>query len=129
MTKTKHKTTIVLMFIAISLSAQTTTKELTDKFFELYAKSPELAINFAFDGKCMTKMQERTKALKAQMKPFLDLYGWYISNEQISENAEGNSVKITTFIVKYDCQPIKIKFVLYKPKDVWTMANLYIDTM
>lgn len=129
MTKIKILTFFAAVFIASTSFGQTkTTKELTDKFFETFSKSPDSAIDWAFAPTCMSKMQNRIKALKAQTADFIKTYGWYIGNEQVSEKAEGNSVKITTFIVKYDCQPIEIKFVLYKAKDDWTIADLFIFT-
>lgn len=130
MTKTKILTILASVLLSTTLFGQAkTTKELTDKFFEAFSKSPTSAIEWAFAPTCKTKMQERAKALTLQAENLKagGSYGWYIGNEQVLETAEGSSVKIASFVVKYDCRPVKIKFILYKAKNDWTIADLYID--
>ncbi|PCJ79686.1 MAG: hypothetical protein COA57_15495 [Flavobacteriales bacterium] len=116
------------MLTVFMLHGQTTPEQLTDKFFELYSKSPKMAINDAFSfGACSSKTKEQKDTLINQTEQFQDLYGWYISHEKLVEETEGESLKILTYLVKYDCQPIRLILVLYKAKDDWSISNIYID--
>lgn len=123
----KAISTLVLMLTVLMLHAQKTPKEITDEFFRVYPKMPSSAIKTVFMNICSPKTEEQEEALVKKTEQFMDLYGWYNSHEQIAEETAGESVKVFTYLVKYDCQPIKLTLVLYKAKDDWHISNIYID--
>lgn len=123
-------TTLVLMMAACTLHAQKTPKEITDKFMETYTTLPAMALRFAFmDPMCAEKIQEQEDALVARANTFPDIYGFYYGHELLSEEKVGESVIIYTYLVKYQCQPIELKLVLYNAKDEWDISNIYINSI
>mgnify|MGYP003402978113 CR=1 FL=1 len=126
-----YKTTF---FILLSLTfltksqAQTTIKEITDKFFGLYQKDPIKAVEYAFStNKWFDRNQDGVANLKTKLKNTIDLCGEYYGYELLSEKSAGQSIRMITFIVKYDRQPIRFSFFLYKPKDIWKVNNFSYD--
>lgn len=47
--------------------------------------------------------------------------------ELLSDKSAGQSVRMITYIVKYDREPIRFSFLLYKAKDKWQVNNLSFD--
>ncbi len=123
----KLLSTLVLMITVLIANGQKTPKEITDEFFRVYPNMPSSAIKTAFMNICSPKTEEQEVALVKKAEQFMDLYGWYKSHEQIAEETTGESVKVFTYLVKYDCQPIKLTLVLYKAKEDWRISNIYID--
>ena len=106
------------------LLAQGTTKEITDVFFALYAKSPAKAVDYAFStNKWMLKKPEVVSNVKTQLKTLTDLLGVYYGYELMQENNVSASLKEIKFLVKYDREPLQFTFLLYKPKDKWMVVN------
>lgn len=126
-----YKTSIIFLIVCSALtnsSAQTTTKEITEKFFSLYAKDPIKAVEYAFStNKWFDKNQEGVSNLKNKLKNTIDLCGEYYGYEILSEKTAGECIKMVTFIVKYDRQPIRLSFLMYKPKDIWKVNNFSYD--
>jgi hypothetical protein len=106
------------------LKAQATTKEITDPFFAVYAKYPMKAVDYAFaTNKWMLKKPEEVTNVKTQLKTLTDLLGEYYGYDLISETTISPNLKVIKFLVKYDREPIKFTFLLYKPKDKWIVQN------
>ena len=118
---------ISLTFIAPSFG-QTTTKEITDKFFEIYAKEPAKAVDYGFStNKWMDRKLDAVTDLKNKLKNLIDLCGDYFGYELLSEKTAGQNIKMVTFIVKYDREPLRFIFFFYKPKDKWQLNNFSYD--
>ncbi len=122
---------LTLLFISFGLTksfAQTTTTEITDKFFSLYAKDPIKAVDYAFStNKWFDRQQDGVANLKNKLKNTIDLCGEYYGYEMLSESTAGPSVKMITYIVKYDREPIRFTFFMYKAKDTWRVNNFSYD--
>jgi hypothetical protein len=121
----------ILVFISIGLTktfAQTTTTEITDKFFSLYSKDPIKAVDYAFStNKWFDRQQDGVANLKNKLKNTIDLCGDYYGHELLSEKTAGPSIKMITYIVKYDREPIRFTFFMYKAKDAWRVNNFSYD--
>jgi hypothetical protein len=118
---------ISLTFIAKSFG-QTTTKEIADKFFALYAKEPIKAVEYAFStNKWFDRQQDGITNLKNKLKNAIDISGDYCGFELLSEKTAGQSITMTTYIVKYDRQPFRFTFLFYKAKDTWRVNNFSFD--
>ena len=116
-----------LTFITKSF-AQTTTKEITDKFFALYAKEPIKAVEYAFStNKWFDRKQDGVANLKNKLKSIIDITGDYYGYELLSEKTAGQSITMVTYIVKYDRQPFRFTFFFYKVKDTWRVNNFSFD--
>ena len=106
------------------LLAQSSTKEITDAFFAVYAKFPPKAIEYAFaTNKWMLKKPEVVTNVKTQLKTLTDMLGEYSGFEPMEENTVSPSLKEVKFLVKYEREPLQFTFLLYKPKDKWMVEN------
>lgn len=119
---------LLLTFISNETSGQTTPTEITDKFFSIYSKDPVKAIEYAFStNKWFDKQQDAIVGLKSKIKNLTDLVGDYYGYELLTEKSAGQSVKIITFVVKYDRQPLRFIFLMYKANDSWRVNNFSFD--
>ncbi|MEN8788271.1 MAG: hypothetical protein ABF293_07120 [Flavobacteriaceae bacterium] len=110
------------------LEAQRTDKEITDEFFKLYAIEPMKAFDYAFaTNQWLTRNPDAVDNLKNQYNNLLPLIGNYHGYELIAEKNIGGNLKLASFMVRYDRQPIRLSFVLYRPDDRWQVQNLKYD--
>lgn len=112
-----------------SLNAQTTTEEITDEFFKTYTESPLKAIDYIFGTNkwMIERNKDGIENIKTQLTSFLGLVGDYYGYEKITEKSVGASYKLISYMIKYDRQPVRFTFVLYKPKDKWQIQNFQYD--
>jgi hypothetical protein len=131
MTRQIKKLTFAGLFLFACLTksiGQTTTNEITDKFFSLYSKDPIQAVDYAFStNKWFDRQQDAVTNLKNKLKTTIGLCGDYYGYELLSEKTAGPSIKMITYIVKYDREPIRFTFFFYKPKDSWRVSNFSYD--
>lgn len=107
---------------------QTKTQEITDKFFSIYSKDPAKAVDYCFStNKWMDRKLEAITDLKNKLKNLIELCGDYYGYELLSEKTAGQNIKMVTFILKYDREPIRFSFFFYKPKDKWQLNNFSYD--
>ena len=120
--------TILGLLLSNCTNAQTTTKEITDKFFVLYAKDPLEAVDYAFStNKYWEKNPDGIRDLKNKLKNEIDICGEYLGFEMLSSKTAGKNIMMTSFILKYDRLPIRFIFFFYKPKDTWRVNSLLFD--
>ena len=121
---------IILAIVLSSINSfgQSTTKEITDKFFTIYEKEPIKAVEYAFStNKWFDRQQDAVANLKSKLKNLIELCGEYNGYEILSEKTAGESVKMITYIVKYDREPIRFTFLMYKSKNTWKVNNFSYD--
>ena len=58
----------------------------------------------------------------------IDQDGDYNGYELITEKGVGSNLKLLSYIVKYDKQPVRFIFIYYKPKDVWKIYTFQFNT-
>jgi hypothetical protein len=131
MTKQFLQLTFIGLFSMISIAksfGQTTTKEITDKFFTIYSKDPAKAVDYGFStNKWLDRKQDDVANLKNKLKNLVDLCGDYYGYELLSEKTAGQNIKMVSFIVRYDREPIRFTFLFYKPKATWRLNNFSYD--
>jgi hypothetical protein len=118
------------LFALISYKSigQTTTKEITDKYFNLYSTDPQKAVEYGFStDKWFDKKQDGVSNLKNKLKDLIELVGEYEGYELLSEKTAGSNIKMSTYIVRYEREPIRFTFLFYKPKDKWQVNNFSFD--
>lgn len=125
------KRIICLMALALFTlkgQAQSATKDITDKFFNKYAKDPSQAIDYAFStNKYFDLKSEMVVSLKSKLKNVAEQCGKYHGSEQISEKSVGQNLKLVSFFVLYERQPVKFIFTFYKPNEKWQLQNFSFD--
>lgn len=121
---------LALFFCAGQLKAQEQTPtDISKKFFELYATKPMDAIDQLFaDVKKTKQVNDDITAIKKNLKVTIDQDGDYNGYELITEKGVGYTVKLLSYIVKYDKQPVRFVFVFYKPKDAWKIYTFQFNT-
>jgi len=103
-------TTLTFFICFVKTVAQTTTKEITDKFFSIYATDPSKAVDYGFStNKWLERKQDDVANLKSKLKNLIDLCGEYYGYELLSEKTAGQNIKLVTFIVRYDREPIRFQ--------------------
>lgn len=128
--QTKLIMCILIFFLSINLTkAQSTINEITNEFFKVYEKNPQKAVDYIFStNNWMSKEKNYdVENVKSQLSNFVGLVGDYYGYEKITEKSLGESLKLVSYIIKYDRQPIRFTFLFYKPKDVWKIQNFKFD--
>jgi hypothetical protein len=75
----------------------------------------------------MERKQDDLDNVKTKMKSLVAVLGDYYGFEQLSEKTVGEHLKMVTFIVRYDREPLRFTFLFYKPKDAWRLNNFSFD--
>ncbi|HTK21932.1 MAG TPA: hypothetical protein VL442_20585 [Mucilaginibacter sp.] len=121
----------VMLFVCApkAHAQQQTPSDISKKFFELYATKPMDAIDQLFaDVKKNKQVNDDITAIKKNLKVTIDQDGDYYGYELITEKGVGNTVKLLSYIAKYDKQPVRFVFVFYKPKDAWKIYTFQFNT-
>ncbi|WKK67517.1 hypothetical protein [Lutimonas zeaxanthinifaciens] len=121
---------VLIMLILLSsnsLKAQTTTDEIIDEYFKLYEKSPEEAFDFLSKDIKVIRGQETTENLKKQILFAANQSGVYYGYEKIIEKSLGNSLKLLSFLIKYEKEVVRLTTILYKPADKWKVIEYHFD--
>ena len=121
---------VVLFVCAQKVNAQQQTPaDISKKFFELYATKPMDAVDQLFaDVKKNKQVNDDITAIKKNLKVTIDQDGDYYGYEPITEKNVGTTLKLLSYMVKYDKQPVRFVFIYYKPKDVWKIYTFQFNT-
>jgi len=122
----------VLIFLCAivnySVYSQAKSEDITNEFFEQYKNSPMEAVDYAFStNQWFERNMDAVENVKSQLDKVLNLIGEYYGHEIITEKSLGQSLKLVSYLVKYNRQPLRFTFVLYKPKDRWQVQNFLFD--
>jgi hypothetical protein len=123
------KKTFLLILILASFQfsrAQTENETITTGFFKTFEKDPLRAYEQLFaDNKWITKSAVETNKIK--LKDFVDQLGQYFGYEPITVKRAGESYELKSFLGKFERQPVRFTFILYKVKDKWQLQNFSFD--
>ncbi len=118
----------LLILSTISSYSQSSTNDLTDKFFSEFSKNTDKAFDNLFaTNKWMTEKKDGVEKVKFKIRESAVLMGEYLGFEKIGEKSLSESLKIDVYLVKYERQPIRFVFQFYKPKDKWIIYNFSSD--
>jgi hypothetical protein len=119
---------IVSSTIVMSSYSQMTKENVTTTFFSEYKKDALTAyLNLFLNNKWMSSQQSTIETNKIKLKDLLDQLGEYNGYEFITEKQAGPSYILKSFLAKYDRQPVRYTFILYKPQDIWQLQNVIWD--
>lgn len=118
----------ILILSVITIKAQSSDKEITSEFFKIFQTEPMKAMDYAFStNKWMERNIDGVENLKNKFKDLLPLIGEYYGHQMITQKKIGEDFKLVSYILKYDRQPVRFTFVLYKPNNKWQLQNLNWD--
>ncbi|HEY4196980.1 MAG TPA: hypothetical protein VGM63_15665 [Mucilaginibacter sp.] len=122
--------TVSLLFGTVKAQAQEQTPaDISKKFFEIYASKPNDAIDYIFTGTKLTKaVNDDITAIKKNLKVTIDQGGAYNGYELITEKSVNNTLKLQSYMAKYDKQPVRFIFIYYKPADKWKIYTFQFNT-
>ena len=116
---------ILTLWGNIALHAQSDSEKIPDEFFRIFESSPMDASDFAFGtNKWMERNVDGIESVKTKYKDLIPLLGAYYGYEKIGDARIADGLIMNTYMVKYDRQPMRFDFILYRPKDVWQLQNL-----
>ncbi len=121
--------TFCISFTSNTAKAQEKPEDLTEHFFKLYVEqSSDTAIGYIFaNNKWMNNYKAYVDNLKMQTKEFIAKIGQYYGYELIDKVVYSENYILMNYMLRYDRQPIKISFILYKPNLKWQIQNLKLD--
>lgn len=130
---TKMKKLIVfttLTFFSVITYGQSNPDELITTFFKEYAKSPVKAVENLYATSVWTsRNKDGIETIKNEIaKLNVDFVGKYYGYEPIIKKQFSESFLLSSYMVKYDRQPLRFTFELYKPNDKWVLFSFKFDT-
>lgn len=109
---------------------ENTYPEIVKTFFNKYKESPETAISNVFTSSKWIEMEmsnSKKDSLVLQLKEVTDLLGKFEGYEVMKIVSAGDSYKVISTIAKYQRQPVRFNFLLYKPSEKWQIQNFTFD--
>ncbi len=110
-------------------SAQEKPEDITDHFFQLFQEQgSDAAVDYFFStNKWLTNDKTSQENIKIQLKKGIAMLGQYYGYELIEKIVYTENYIMFNYMLKYDRQPIKFTFILYRPNKTWQIQNLKLD--
>lgn len=124
---------LLILFIlsssTLAVKAQNQPKDVIDKFFKLYeSKGSDEALDYIFStNKWMNNSQKSIDDIKYKLNGTIEQIGEYYGFYPIVTRTIKGHMELHTYIVKYNRQPLRFSFLLYKPNDTWRLQNFKYD--
>ena len=118
-----------LFIPCIGNSQDTPPEEIARRFFELYeSEGSDQAVDYVFStNKWLNGEKTTVEAIKTQLKKGIAIIGQYYGYELAEKKSMGENYVLLSYILRYDRQPIKFVFILYRPNKDWQIQNLKFD--
>jgi len=127
----KNKTLLISLFIIFPLTSLAQTPEkIIEKFFIQYdSLGTEAAINELYShNKWISSTSDGVINLKSRLATFNEeLIGKYYGYEKIVDRKLNDRFQLSSFMVKYERQPLRFTFQFYKPNDNWILYSFKFD--
>ncbi|MNY12503.1 hypothetical protein D3C86_1455890 [compost metagenome] len=120
---------IVIFFFQLSHSQVSSADEIIKNFFTEYSRNPSKAVEKIYQTNMWTmRLTDGIEEMKNEVNKFtVEYIGKYYGNELIVKKQLSDSFILYSYMLKYDRQPIRFIFKLYKPNDKWILFSLKID--
>lgn len=121
--------TAVTLFSLTSFG-QSNPEDLINTFFKEYEKTPSKAVEDIYASNPWTsRIKDGIETMKNEVNKYtVDYVGKYYGYELITKKQLSESFILCSYMVKYDRQPMRFIFKLYKPDDKWSLFSFKIDT-
>jgi len=120
---------VFVTIISLSSSGQGAPEDLLNDFFDEYTKNPSKAVDDIYaTNPWSTRIKDGIESLKKEVNSYtIDYMGKYYGHELITKKQFSESFVLISYMLKYDRQPIRFTFKLYKPDNKWTLFAFDID--
>jgi hypothetical protein len=126
------KTILITLVTLFSLTTfgQSNPEDLINTFFKEYAKTPSKAVENIYEtNPWSSRIKDGIETVKNEVNKYtVDYVGKYYGFELITKKQLSESFILYSYIVKYDRQPMRFIFKLYRPNDKWTLYSFNIDS-
>lgn len=120
---------LMILLIPVVGSAQEGPSErITSEFFNLYSQYPMRAYAKLFErSPWMNGKRGMVESNRAKLRDMTYDLGDYLGYELIAESRIGDNYLLKSFMVKYERQPVRFTFVLYRPSGSWQVQSMSFD--
>lgn len=104
-------------------------EDLVNTFFELYrSRGPVTAVDYIFaNNPYIFEKQESVQSLKTKISNLEKMLGKENGSFMVQNQDFEGTIRVITYIVKFDRQPLRFSFVFYKPADRWLTYQFNFD--
>ena len=119
-----------LVFLTLNTFAQQGSEDIINTFFKEYTKNPSKAVeNIYATNPWTARIKDGIETMKNEVNKFtMDYVGSYYGYELITKKQLSESFVLYSYMVKYDRQPIRFLFTVYKANDKWCLYSFKIDS-
>ena len=124
---------LITLFIAASIDTsfgQNECENIIKDFFGIYKdEGSESALDMLFSTNSwmVSRSQDDIENIKLQLSGVTNIAGAYFGYESITQKKVGESLKLYSYLVKYDRIPIRFTFTFYRPDNEWMIFNFQYD--
>ena len=120
----------IIGLCSLNMYSQSSPEELINNFFKEYAKTPAQAVeNIYATNPWNARIRDGIETMKNEVNKYtIDYVGKYYGYELITKKQLSESFILCAYMVKYDRQPMRFTFKLYKPNDKWSLYSFQIDS-
>jgi hypothetical protein len=120
---------VIVAIVLVASCSDPQSNSLIESFFEQYeTKGSNEAIDFLFSSnKWIEPSASEILDLKQSLSSTIKLLGNYNGYEKISVINVGKDLMHYTYLVKYEQQPLRFTFTLYRPTSKWQIQNFTFD--
>lgn len=110
-------------------TAEKSPENLVNTFFELYrSRGPVTAVDYIFaNNPYIFEKQESIQSLKTKISNLEKMLGKERGSFMVQNQDFEGTIRVITYIVKFDRQPLRFSFVFYKPADRWLTYQFNFD--
>jgi len=121
---------VAITLFSMTSFGQSNPEDLINTFFKEYLKTPSKAVeNIYATNPWTSRIKDAVESLKNEVDKYtLEHVGKYYGFELITKKQFSESLVLYSYMAKYDRQPFRFIFKLYKPNDKWTLYSFAIDT-
>lgn len=119
-----------LTLFSLTSFGQANPEDLINTFFKEYSKNPGKAVEDIYATNPWTsRIKDGIETMKQEVNKYtVDYVGKYYGYELITKKHFSESFILYSYMVKYDRQPMRFIFKLYKPNAKWTLFAFKIDS-
>lgn len=117
---------LFMIFTPGIIRAQQSAEDVTAQFFQLFqSKGVDEAVDYIYaTNKWLVSEKSTSDNIKMQLKKGIAIIGQYYGYELIEKKSLGDSYVMLSYMLRYDRQPIKFTFILYRPNKTWQIQNM-----